>query len=120
MNILLVEDEQNLASTLKEGLEKDGHVVDIADDGIEGVSRAEQYPNDVIIMDVILPVIDGLTTLSTLRGKGITTPVILLTAKDAVVDQIKRTDTAAIDLPAGQLVLGQIVSKIRLLLRTLQ
>ncbi len=117
MNILLVEDEQCLASALKEGLEKDGHFVDIAGDGSDGVCRAEHHPNDVIIMDVILPVIDGLTTLSTLREKGITTPVILLTAKDAVVDQTKRADAVATDFAVSQRALGQLVSRVRTLLR---
>jgi len=117
MNILLVEDEQNLASTLKEGLEMDGHFVDIAGDGTDGVSKAEQLPNDVIIMDVILPLMDGLTTLSALREKGIMTPVILLTAKDAVVDQTKIADSAASDYQVGQRALGQLVSKVRSLLR---
>ncbi len=116
MNILLVEDEQCLATTLKEGLEQDGHFVEIAGDGTDGVSKAEQQQKDVIIMDVILPVIDGLTTLSTLREKGITTPVILLTAKDALVNQTKRADVVASDYPVGQLDLGQLVSKVRFLL----
>src|SRR4030066_649333 len=116
MNILLVEDEQNLASTLKEGLEMDGHFVDIAGDGTDGVSKAERNPNDVIIMDVILPLRDGLTTLSALREKGIMTPVILLTAKDAVVDQTKRADVAVSDYPVGQFALGQLVLKVRSLL----
>lgn len=117
MNILLVEDEQSLASTLKEGLEMDGHFVDIAGDGTDGVLMAEQHPNDVIIMDVILPLMDGLTTLSALREKGITTPVILLTAKDAVVNQSKRADVAASDYSVGQPALGQLVRKVRSLLR---
>ncbi|MCC6544730.1 MAG: response regulator [Nitrospirae bacterium] len=117
MNILLVEDEQTLASTLKEGLEMDGHFVDIAGDGTDGMSKAEQHPNDVIIMDVILPLMDGLTTLSALREKGIMTPVILLTADDAVVNQTKRADVAASEYPVGQLALGLLVSKVRYLLR---
>src|SRR4030065_1740536 len=108
MNILLVEDEKILASTLKEGLEMDGHFVDIAGDGKDGMIMAERNPNDVIIMDVLLPLVDGLTTLSALREKGITTPVILLTAKDAVVEQTKRPDVTASDYRIGQRALGQL------------
>ena len=117
MNILLVEDEEILASTLKEGLEMDGHFVDIAGDGTDGVIMAERNPNDVIIMDVLLPLVDGLATLSALREKGITTPVILLTAKDAVVEQTKRAEVVSSDYPVRQRALGQIVSKVRSLLR---
>src|SRR4030065_1902155 len=117
MNILLVEDEKILASTLKEVLEMDGHFVDIAGDGTDGVIMAERNPNDVIIMDILLPLVDGLATLSALREKGITTPVILLTAKDAVVEQTKRAEVVSSDYPVRQRALGQIVSKVRSLLR---
>ncbi len=117
MNILLVEDEQHLASTLKEGLEKDGYFVDVADDGSVCVTRAEQHSSDVIIMDVILPVMDGLTTLNTLREKGITTPVILLTAKDAVVNRTDRADDFTGEYPVGRLNLLHLVSRVRALLR---
>ncbi|MBI5642257.1 MAG: response regulator transcription factor [Deltaproteobacteria bacterium] len=117
MRILLVEDEKDLAMIIKQGLEEEGYVVDIAHDGEEGLYMAENYPADAMILDIMLPLMDGLTVLSNMRKKGIATPVILLTARDALLDKIKGLDTGADDYLTKPFVFEELLARIRSLLR---
>jgi len=82
MRILLVEDEKDLAAIVRQGLEEEGYTVESAYDGEEGLYMAENLPVDLIILDIMLPLIDGLSILKSIRKKGMTTPVLLLTARD--------------------------------------
>ncbi|MFQ5441157.1 MAG: response regulator transcription factor [Thermodesulfobacteriota bacterium] len=117
MRILVVEDEKDLAAIIKQGLEEEGYVVDTAHDGEEGLYMAENYPVDAIVLDIMLPVVDGLTVLSTLRRKGMKTPVILLTARDSLLDKIKGLDTGADDYLTKPFEFGELVARLRSLLR---
>jgi len=117
MRILLIEDEKNLANIIKKGLQEEGYSVDVAYDGEEGLYMAENLPADVIVLDIMLPKLDGLTILKTIRGKGIKTPVVLLTAKDAVFDKIKGLDTGADDYLTKPFEFGELLARIRALLR---
>ncbi len=117
MRILLVEDENDLALIIKQGLEEEGYIVDLARDGEVGQYMAESYPLDVIILDIMLPKTDGLTVLSNIRKKGIATPVILLTARDAILDKIKGLDTGADDYLTKPFVFGELLARIRTLIR---
>ncbi len=117
MRVLLVEDEKDLASIVKMGLEEEGYVVDVAHDGEEGLYMAENYPLDAIILDVMLPVMDGLTVLGTLRKKGIKTPVLVLTARDALMDKIKGLDTGADDYMTKPFEFSEMVARLRALIR---
>ena len=117
MRILLVEDEKDLASIVKQGLEEEGYVVDVAHDGEEGLYMAENFPADALILDIMLPLMDGLTVLSNMRKKGITTPVILLTARDALLDKIKGLDTGADDYLTKPFVFEELLARVRSLLR---
>lgn len=117
MRILLVEDEKDLAGIVKQGLEEEGYVVDVAHDGEEGLYMAQNYPVDAIILDIMLPLMDGLTLLSTIRRKGIAVPVILLTARDALLDKIKGLDTGADDYLTKPFVFGELLARVRSLLR---
>ncbi|MBI5493210.1 MAG: response regulator transcription factor [Deltaproteobacteria bacterium] len=117
MRILLVEDEKDLASIVKQGLEEEGYVVDVAHDGEEGLYMAENFPADALILDIMLPLMDGLTVLSTMRKKGITTPVLLLTARDALLDKIKGLDTGADDYLTKPFVFEELLARVRSLLR---
>ena len=117
MRILLIEDEKDLAFIIKKGLEEEGYIVDEANDGEEGQYMAESYPSDVIILDIMLPKIDGLTLLSNIRKKAITTPVILLTARDAILDKIKGLDTGADDYLTKPFVFDELLARIRTLIR---
>lgn len=117
MRILLVEDEKDLADIIKQGLEEEGYVVDVAHDGEEGLYMAENFPGDVIILDIMLPVIDGLTILSSIRRKGVATPVILLTARDALLDKIKGLDTGADDYLTKPFEFTELLARVRSLMR---
>ncbi len=117
MRILLVEDEKDLAAIIKQGFEEKGYVVDVAHDGEEGLYMAENFPIDAVVLDIMLPLLDGLAVLSRLRKKGITTPVILLTARDALLDKIKGLDTGADDYLTKPFVFEELLARIRSLLR---
>ncbi len=117
MRILLVEDEKDLSMIIRQGLEEEGYVVDVAHDGEEGLYMAENFPVDAIILDIMLPLLDGLSVLSALRKKGNMTPVILLTARDALLDKIKGLDTGADDYLTKPFVFGELLARVRSLLR---
>jgi two-component system, OmpR family, response regulator len=117
MRILLVEDEKDLAMIIKQGLEEEGYVVDVAHDGEEGLYMAQNFPVDAIILDIMLPLLDGLSVLSALRKKGNMTPVLLLTARDALLDKIKGLDTGADDYLTKPFVFEELLARVRSLLR---
>ncbi len=102
---------------VKQGLEEEGYVVDVAHDGEEGLYMAENYPVDAVILDIMLPLMDGLAVLSNMRKKGIATPVILLTARDALLDKIKGLDTGADDYLTKPFVFEELLARVRSLLR---
>lgn len=117
MRILIIEDEKDLAMIIKQGLEEEGYVVDVAHDGEEGLYMAENYPADAVILDIMLPLLDGLAVLSRMRKKGIMTPVILLTARDALLDKIKGLDTGADDYLTKPFIFQELLARVRSLLR---
>ena len=117
MRIILIEDERQLAQILKKGLEEAGYSVDTAYDGEEGLYMLENIPADAAVLDIMLPKMDGLTVLNRLRKKGIQTPVILLTAKDTISDKIKGLDAGADDYLAKPFDFGELLARIRSLLR---
>jgi DNA-binding response OmpR family regulator len=117
LRILLIEDEQDLSSIIKKGLEEEGYVVDAAFDGEEGQYMAENYPVDAVILDIMLPKKDGLAILASMRKKGIKTPVIMLTARDAIVDKIKGLDTGADDYLTKPFAFDELLARLRSLLR---
>lgn len=117
MRILIVEDEKNLANTLKKGLSEEGYSADVAYNGEEGGFLAETEPYDLIILDIMLPKVDGLTILMNLRKQGIKTPVLMLTAKDTVLDKVKGLDTGADDYLTKPFDFEELLARIRALLR---
>ena len=84
MRILLVEDEEQIADFVARGLKEQGYVIDLASDGHEAVQWTEVAEYDVIILDVMIPGIDGFEVCRTARAKGLSTPILMLTARDAV------------------------------------
>jgi DNA-binding response OmpR family regulator len=97
MRVLIVEDERDMAQVLKEGLEEENYFVSLAFDGVSGLEVARSCEFDVIILDVMLPKLDGFEVARRLRTKGNRTPVLMLTARDTVPDVVKGLDLGADD-----------------------
>ncbi|RFA11770.1 DNA-binding response regulator [Subtercola boreus] len=95
MRVLVVEDEQAMSASLSWGLQAEGYVVDIAENGVDGLWKAEEFPHDVIVLDVMLPGIDGYQVCRRLREMGIWTPVLMLTAMDDDLDHAEGLDSGA-------------------------
>jgi len=117
VRILVVEDEKKLASALKEGLEADHYFVSVANTGEDGLSLIESQQFDLMILDVMLPGPDGLEILRILRLRAFNTPVLLLTAKDAVEDRVRGLDTGADDYLVKPFAFPELLARIRVLLR---
>lgn len=117
MRILIVEDEKALANNLRRGLSEEGYSVDAAYDGEEGGFMAETEPYDIIILDIMLPKKDGIAVLKNLRKEGIKTPVLMLTAKDAVSDKIRGLDSGADDYITKPFDFDELLARVRSLLR---
>ena len=117
MKILVVEDEEKLARTLQRGLKEEGHAVDVALDGEEGEYLAEVNEYDLIILDVLLPKKNGITVCRELRERGINTPILMLTAKDAVEDKVRGLDAGADDYLTKPFSFEELLARVRALLR---
>jgi two-component system, OmpR family, response regulator len=117
MRILIVEDEKSLADILKKGLEEEGYAVDVAYNGEDGQYLALQEPSDLMILDIMLPVVDGMTILKQIRIAGIRTPVIMLTARDAVADKVTGLDSGADDYLTKPFSFEELLARMRVLLR---
>jgi DNA-binding response OmpR family regulator len=117
VHILVVEDEIKMARALKEGLEEDRYEVSIVQTGEEGFYAVHEQAFDLIILDVMLPGRDGLEILRTLRRQGNATPVLLLTAKDAIDDRVRGLDVGADDYLVKPFAFPELLARIRALLR---
>jgi two-component system copper resistance phosphate regulon response regulator CusR len=117
VNILVVEDEQKMAKALQEGLEADDYSVRVAHTGEEGFYLVQAQPFDLVILDVMLPGHDGFEILATLRRRGIKTPVLLLTSRDAVEDRVRGLDTGADDYLVKPFAFPELLARARALLR---
>lgn len=117
MRILLVEDERRLSNVVKKGLTEEGFAVDTAFDGEEGQYLAESENYDLIILDISLPKIDGLTICRQLRTKNIKTPILMLTAKTTVEDKAAGLDSGADDYLAKPFAFLELRSRIHALIR---
>ena len=117
MRILIVEDERKVAAFIKKGLEEETYAVDIAADGEEGLYMGGQNQYDLIILDLMLPKINGLDILSNLRAKKNSIPILLLTAKDSVEDKVKGLNLGADDYLTKPFAFSELLARIRVLLR---
>ncbi|GAA3546753.1 response regulator transcription factor [Nocardioides daeguensis] len=117
MRVLVVEDETRLAAALADGLRREGHSVDVAADGAEGVWFAEENTYDVIVLDLMLPVIDGYEVCRRLREQRNWTPVLMLTARDADRDMVTGLDAGADDYVTKPFSFEVLLARLRSLAR---
>ncbi len=117
MRILIVEDEKKIADFMKRGLKEEGYSADIAFDGEQGEFLAATNQYDVIILDIMLPKVDGTKLCERLRNRKIITPIIMVTAKDAVKDRVKGLDSGADDYLTKPFAFEELLARIRALLR---
>jgi len=117
MRILVVEDEVKIAQFIKRGLKEEGYAVDVANDGEAGHFMLSSNEYDAIILDLMLPKIDGLTLCRDLRKEGNQTPIIMLTAKDTVKDKVKGLDSGADDYLPKPFAFEELLARVRVVLR---
>lgn len=117
MRILLVEDNRRLSNSLRAMLVEDGYAVDAAYDGVEGEDMALLTPYDVIILDIMLPKRDGLEVCRSLRDQKILTPILMLTARDALDDRVLGLDSGADDYLVKPFEIKELRARLRALMR---
>ena len=117
MRILVVEDEAKVARALQEGLEAEHYEVVVSATGEDGFFRVNAETFDLIVLDLMLPARDGIEILSTLRKRGLGTPVLILTARDAVEDRVLGLDSGADDYLVKPFAFPELLARVRALLR---
>ena len=117
MRLLVVEDEKKVSSFIKKGLEEEGYAVDVASDGETGLQMALDRVHDLIILDIQLPKLDGLSLLHELRKEKATTPVLLLTVRATIEDKVLGLDAGADDYLTKPFAFQELVARTRALLR---
>lgn len=117
MRILIVEDEYKIATALKKGLEQEAFAVDVVHDGEDGLTYALDEPYDVIVLDRMLPNMDGLTICRKIREAKVSTPILFLTAKDQVSDRVTGLEAGADDYLVKPFSFNELLARVRSLLR---
>lgn len=117
MRILLVEDEPKVAAFVRRGLTAERYAVDIAADGREGLELADAFPYDLIVLDLMLPGIEGREVLQRIRRKNTCVPVLVLTARDAIEDKVKLFDAGADDYLTKPFAFAELLVRTKALLR---
>jgi len=117
MRVLIVEDEVRMAALLKRGLEEQGYAVDVAADGTSGLWMGQENDYDAIVLDAMLPGLDGFDVCTRLRAAGRWAPVMMLTARDGVSDRIRGLDAGADDYLTKPFAFGELAARLRALIR---
>jgi two-component system OmpR family response regulator len=117
VRILVIEDEVVLADGIRRGLEAEGFAVDLAHDGTDGLWRAREHDYDAIVLDLMLPGVNGYRLCATLREEGDWTPILMLTAKDGALDEAEGLDTGADDYLTKPFAHVVLVARLRALIR---
>jgi len=115
MHVLLVEDDVRISRVVQRALSEVGHDVDVAHDGAEGLARAEDTPYDLLVLDVMLPERDGFSIARELRRQRQRTPILMLTARDAVADRVRGLDAGADDYLPKPFALEEFLARVRAL-----
>ncbi|MBM4902398.1 heavy metal response regulator transcription factor [Vibrio parahaemolyticus] len=113
MKILIVEDEHKAGKYLQKGLIESGYVVDLVHDGVDGLYHATSEEYDLILLDIMLPKLDGWQVLNTLRSSGIHTPVIMLTAKEQVEDRVRGFELGANDYVVKPYAFAELLARVQ-------
>ncbi len=117
MRALIVEDERKISSYVKRGLEEQGYAVDVAYDGREALDWVDVATFDVVILDIMLPELDGVAVCRTLRERGLPAPILMLTARDAVDDRVTGLDAGADDYLTKPFAFKELLARLRALTR---
>src|SRR5262249_41620283 len=115
MHVLLVEDDTRIARVVERALTDVGHRVDVAHDGLEGLTSAERGTHDLLVLDVMLPEMDGMEVARELRRQRVRTPILMLTARDAVPDRVRGLDSGADDYLTKPFALDELLARVRAL-----
>ena len=117
MRILVIEDEKKIADFIKRGLKEEGYAIDVAYDGQEGHFLAKTNDYDLILLDLMLPKLDGIALCKKLKSEGIVSPIIMLTAKSAVKDKVTGLDAGADDYLTKPFAFEELLARVRAILR---
>lgn len=117
MRILVIEDEHKIANSIKKGLEQESYAVDVAFTGLDGYDLAASEDYDLIILDILLPGIDGITICKKLRQQNIHIPILMLTAKGQISDKVKGLDSGADDYLTKPFAFEELLARVRALVR---
>ena len=117
MRVLVIEDSAKMASLLRRGLTEEGYAVDVAANGVDGVWLATEQPFDAIVLDVVLPDIDGFEVCRRLRGANCWAPLLMLTARDSVTDRVRGLDAGADDYLTKPFAFEELFARMRSLVR---
>jgi len=117
MYVLVVEDDERVARIVARGLKEAGNRVEVAHDGLDGLQRALSGAFDIVVLDVLLPQMDGLTLCRNLRKQRVRTPILMLTARDSVPDKVKGLDAGADDYLVKPFSMDELHARIRALVR---
>ena len=117
MRLLVVEDERDLAQTLRRAFEEEEFAVDLAEDGDDALFKIREMPYDAVVLDLMLPGLDGWELLRTARTDGIRTPVLVLTARDTIDDRVRGLNIGADDYLTKPFALAELIARIRAMIR---
>ncbi len=117
MRVLVVEDERKISAYLKRGLEEQGYAVDAVFTGAEALDWAQAAEYDIILLDILLPEMDGLSACRELRRRGVRSPILMLTARDAVDDRVAGLDAGADDYLVKPFAMRELLARLRALTR---
>jgi len=117
MRVLIVEDEPSMANSLRIGLESEGYIVDVAHDGLDGLWRATEFSYDAMVLDIMLPGLNGFLVARRVREAGCDVPILMLSAKDGDLDQAEALDTGADDFLGKPFSYPLLLARLRALIR---